>query len=67
MRVVGGIRGRKSSFSEEKEAKRLLSVGASLGAASRLETKVKEVFWFFFSKKNPSLSWRLGFRATHNA
>jgi hypothetical protein len=37
----------ESSFSEEKEAKRLLSDGAAFSRAERIK-----VFWFFFSKKN---------------
>jgi hypothetical protein len=40
----------ESSFSEEKEAKRLLSAYDALaGCALR---KWMKVFWFFFSKKN---------------
>jgi hypothetical protein len=41
-----------SSFSEEKEAKRLFSIGARLPGRAR--RKGMKVFWFFFSKKNPS-------------
>jgi hypothetical protein len=46
--------GRKegSSFSEEKEAKRLLFVRAWRGPFIRIGRKVMKVFWFFFSKKN---------------
>jgi hypothetical protein len=36
-----------SSFSEEKEAKRLFPYGAERPRAKR-----GKVFWFFFSKKN---------------
>jgi hypothetical protein len=36
-----------SSFSEEKEAKRLFAFGAERPRAKRMK-----VFWFFFSKKN---------------
>jgi hypothetical protein len=45
---MGGILSKDSSFSEEKEAKRLLSV---CGGDRR-----GKVFWFFFSKKNRFLS-----------
>jgi hypothetical protein len=38
-----------TSFSVEKEAKRLSSILASSPGAKRMK-----VFWFFFSKKNPS-------------
>jgi hypothetical protein len=41
---------RKSSFSEEKEAKRLYPFLRS--AEPEAEIKWIEVFWFFFSKKN---------------
>jgi hypothetical protein len=41
----------RSSFSEEKEAKRLLSIWG--------ECKWIEVFWFFFSKKNILLRLRV--------
>jgi hypothetical protein len=41
------VRKEESSFSEEKEAKRLFRPGARAGAG-----KVGKVFWFFFSKKN---------------
>jgi hypothetical protein len=41
------VRRKDSSFSEEKEAKRLFRPGARAGTS-----KVGKVFWFFFSKKN---------------
>jgi hypothetical protein len=41
------VRSKDSSFSEEKEAKRLFRPGARTGAS-----QVGKVFWFFFSKKN---------------
>jgi hypothetical protein len=41
----------RSSFSEEKEAKRLLSV---CGGNTQPRAKRTKVFWFFFSKKNSS-------------
>jgi hypothetical protein len=41
----------RSSFSVEKEAKRLSSV---CGGATQPRAKGLKVFWFFFSKKNPS-------------
>jgi hypothetical protein len=48
---------KSSSFSEEKEAKRLssgfLAAAICLRAGSAAGTaQAREVFWFFFSKKN---------------
>jgi hypothetical protein len=44
----------RTSFSEEKEAKRLLLLGAF--ACQRPRPKRIKVFWFFFSKKNRLLT-----------
>jgi hypothetical protein len=41
----------RPSFSEEKEAKRLLS-GWGARWCPAVRTKGVDVFWFFFSKKN---------------
>jgi hypothetical protein len=49
----GSVGQQGSSFSEEKEAKRLCKLGASLDV--RRVAELTEVFWFFFSKKNVSL------------
>jgi hypothetical protein len=46
---------KKTSFSEEKEAKRLLSCFHGAAVPQALPQRVK-VFWFFFSKKNKSSS-----------
>jgi hypothetical protein len=43
-----------SSFSEEKEAKRLSFICNPAGA-QKIPSKMIKVFWFFFSKKNPFL------------
>jgi hypothetical protein len=40
----------RSSFSEEKEAKRLYPMASH--PPWRVRRKVGKVFWFFFSKKN---------------
>jgi hypothetical protein len=48
---VGGEVKQESSFSEEKEAKRLfIHLGRDLTVQTR--SNGKKVFWFFFSKKN---------------
>jgi hypothetical protein len=46
-----------SSFSEEKEAKRLLSVGATRNADRFAQCKGAKVFCFFFSKKKNFLPY----------
>jgi hypothetical protein len=46
----GAIRKKESSFSEEKEAKILLSICAVIPDLAWC--KRMKVFWFFFSKKN---------------
>jgi hypothetical protein len=46
----GSVGQQGSSFSEEKEAKRLWESGASL--AAERSAKPTKVFWFFFPKKN---------------
>jgi hypothetical protein len=43
----------ESSFSEEKEAKRLLSIGRRVLGCPTPHCEIEKVFWFFFSKKNP--------------
>jgi hypothetical protein len=54
MAIRSGEAQEDSSFSEEKEAKRLLSVGQCLRHCPRRGNGMK-VFWFFFSKKNKAL------------
>jgi hypothetical protein len=44
----------RSSFSVEKEAKRLSFVCGGNAHLRALGAEGKKVFWFFFSKKNPS-------------
>jgi hypothetical protein len=62
MLCFSGKKYRDSSFSEEKEAKRLFS--RSLGAASLLgvgsavgTAQQIKVFWFFFFKKRTNLAY----------
>jgi hypothetical protein len=47
---VAGGHGKDSSFSEEKEAKRLSDLAPA--SPDWRGGKVGKVFWFFFSKKN---------------
>jgi hypothetical protein len=49
MRSARWRRKKETSFSEEKEAKRLLSVCAS--PVRQAKRKRIKVFWFFFTKK----------------
>jgi hypothetical protein len=48
--MAGTFRKVESSFSEEKEAKRLYEFAPRPSVDARC--KVIKVFWFFFSKKN---------------
>jgi hypothetical protein len=48
---------KESSFSEEKEAKRLLLLWAGGVIRPAPRPGVIKVFWFFFSKKNFLLSY----------
>ncbi|WP_239641726.1 hypothetical protein [Acidomonas methanolica] len=56
-RVVAraGVEGFAPSFSEEKEAKRLLIL-CRRGLTARLTGQIEKVFWFFFPKKNKDAS-----------
>ncbi|MCQ9156606.1 hypothetical protein [Acidomonas methanolica] len=47
--------GHAPSFSEEKEAKRLLILWRR-GLTARLTGQIEKVFWFFFPKKNKDAS-----------
>ncbi|MBC9207544.1 hypothetical protein IBL26_11930 [Roseomonas aerophila] len=54
--VRHGRTGRQdSSFSEEKEAKRLCLI--AVAPAGQRAAKLTKVSWFFFPKKNASPAW----------
>ena len=54
--MIEVMRGLSPSFSEEKEAKRLLPFGIVRRMVGCVAPEGAKVFWFFFSKKNRFLS-----------